>query len=132
MKGNRTASPARDQKERFIWDRGCHECGGDHMKSECGKWKKKLMSENNGRMPPGHIHAYNKARDAFNKANGLVPKPKPPFAKKTHTKALLGKDIDSDVSSNDSEEGFQTAMKSMRTRVFAVTSPNSNGEILPL
>ena len=128
MKGNRTTSPARDQKKRFIWDKGCHECGGDHMKSECGKWKK-LMSDNNGRMPPGHINAYSKARDAFNKANGIVPKSKPPFAKKAHAKALLGDDIDSDFSSNDSEAGFQTAMKSMRTRVNAVTIPNSNGEI---
>ena len=68
MKGNRTTSPARDQKKRFIWDKGCHECGGDHMKSECGKLKK-LMSDNNGRMPPGHINAYSKARDAWNKAN---------------------------------------------------------------
>ena len=39
MKGSRATSPARDQKKRFIWDKGCHECGGDHMKSECGKWK---------------------------------------------------------------------------------------------
>ena len=94
MKGNRTTSPARDQKKRFIWDKGCHECGGDHMRSECGTWRK-LMSENNGRMPAGLINAYSKARDAFNKANGIVLQPKPPFAKKTHAKALLEADIDS-------------------------------------
>ena len=63
------------------------------MKGDCSKWQK-VLKENGGRMPAGHINAYSKARDAFNKANGI--KPRAPPAKKAHTKALKHlEDVDS-------------------------------------
>ena len=131
MKGRRSTTPDRDKtKKRFVWAGGCHECGGDHMKSDCPRWVK-LMKDNNNRMPEGHVNAYSKARDTFNKANG-IPKPKggrKDFKKKTHTKALVSQsddEVDSEFSSTDSEAGFQTAMKAIRTRVCAVSTPKTS------
>ena len=62
-------SPAR--KPKFIWKGGCHECGGDHMKRDCSKWKK-LMEQNGGKIPEGHVNAYTKARDAHNQKHGIT------------------------------------------------------------
>ena len=80
--GGRDRSTSRDKsKPKFVWKGGCHECGGDHFKRECPKWVK-LMKDHGDRMPEGHTNAYSKARDAFNKANGIKPqaaaKPKSP------------------------------------------------------
>ena len=54
---NKSKKDDKDQKPRFVWKGGCHECGGDHMKASCDKWKQ-LMNENGGKMPPGHQNAY--------------------------------------------------------------------------
>ena len=32
------------------------------------------MKDNGDRMPEGHVNAYSKVRDAFNKANGIKPR----------------------------------------------------------
>ena len=88
------------------------------MKGDCPKWQK-VLKENGGRMPAGHVNAYSKACDAFNKANGI--KPQPPRAKKAHTKAMKHlEDADSEFSSDDSEAGFTTPVRAIRTRVHAL------------
>jgi hypothetical protein len=106
-----------------MWTGGCHECGGDHMKKDCSKWKK-LMADNSNKMPTGHINAYSKARDKWMKENGIEgPKPKAkPKAKaqRTHAKALVEAEGDSDFSSDDSEAGFTMPCKAIRTPCFAL------------
>ena len=61
----RSSSP-KGEKKKFIWSGGCHECGADHYKKDCPKWQK-LLKDNDGVMPVGHINAYSKARDAWYK-----------------------------------------------------------------
>ena len=124
--GGRDRSTSRDKnKPKFIWKGGCHECGGDHFKRECPKWVK-LMKDHGDRMPEGHTNAYSKARDAFNKANGIKPKgaakPKAKPDRKRVNALVTEEPEESDFSSNDSEASFRTAMKTVRTRVNAVLS----------
>ena len=76
-RGRPLKAQADRDKKRFVWTGGCHECGCDHMKRDCQKWQK-LMAESNNNIPEGHTNAYTKARDAFNKKNGIAaPSPKP-------------------------------------------------------
>ena len=115
----RKSSPARGKK--FMWTGGCHECGADHMKKDCSKWKN-VLEKNGGKLPAGHVNAYTRARDAFNKANGIetrAPRPKA-RAERTHAKALRAEEEDSDFSSNDSEANFQVPLKALRTRLCAL------------
>ena len=82
------------------------------------------MKDNGDRMPESHTNAYSKARDAFNKANGIKPrataKPKA-RADRKRVNALVTEDQEeSDFSSNDSEASFRTAMMNVRTRVCGV------------
>ena len=129
-------APSPKTKTRFAWKGGCHECGGDHMKRECQKWKK-LMSENNDKIPDGHVNAYTKARDAYNKKNGITPSPKKAANPKdkgfrrTNIKALLAElDMDSDFSDSDSDapvnrefcDAIRT-FKAPKTYVHALTQP---------
>ena len=63
-------------------------------------------------MPAGHVNAYSKARDAFNKGNGI--KPRAPPAKKAHGKALKHlKDGGSYFPSDDREAGCTNSMKAI-------------------
>ena len=124
--GGRDRSSSRDKnKPKFIWKGGCHECGGDHFKRDCPKWVK-LMKDHGDRMPDGHTNAYSKARDAFNKANGIAFKPRATAKPKARpdrkrVSALVTEELEeSDFSSNDSEASFRTAMKTVRTRVCGV------------
>ena len=122
--GGRDRSNSRDKsKPKFVWKGGCHECGGDHFKRECPKWAK-LMKDNGDCMPDGHVNAYSKARDAFNKANGIKPrataKPKARPDRKRVNALVTEEPEESDFSSNDSEASFRTAMKTVRTRVCGV------------
>ena len=82
------------------------------------------MKDNGDRMPEGHVNAYSKARDAFNKANGIKPraaaKPKARPDRKRVNALVTEEPEESDFSSNDSEASFRTAMKTVRTRVCGV------------
>ena len=120
--------PSPNRGKRFMWTGGCHECGGDHMKKDCGKWKK-VLEQNGGKLPAGHINAYTKARDVFNKANGiepLKPRPKPKArAERTHAKALRAEEEESEFSSNDSEAEYEVPMRALRTRCCALSVATS-------
>ena len=72
-------------------------------------------------MPECRVNAYSKARGAFNKANGIKPrataKPKARADRKRVNALVTAEPEESDVSSNDSEASFRTAMETVRTRV---------------
>ena len=72
-------------------------------------------------MPEAHVNDYSKARDAFNKANGIKPrataKPKARADRKRVNALVTEQTEESEFSSNDSEASFRTAMKTVRTRV---------------
>ena len=118
-KGPKRQPSPKPGAKKFVWTGGCHECGGDHMKKDCEKWKK-VLAANGGKMPAGHVNAYTRARDAFNKANGIEsPKPKAQPKKKsdrrTHANAMVSDDGGSECSSEDSEETYQVPLKALRT-----------------
>ena len=109
----RSGSPAA-RKPKFVWKGGCHECGGDHMKRDCAKWKK-LMEENGNKIPEGHVNAYTRARDAHNKKHGITStqssssqkrsnSPKDKAHRRANIKALLAEfEMDSDFSGSESD-----------------------------
>ena len=79
------------------------------MKKDCSKWKDLMAKSGNG-IPEGHVNAYTRARDAFNKKNGITPSPKKAPSPKdktdrrTNIKALLKElEMDSDFSDSESE-----------------------------
>lgn len=124
----RSNSPRLGDKKRFVWSGGCHECGGDHLKKDCDKWQA-VLSKNHNNMPEGHVNAYSKARDAFNKKHGIVPKPRVkqgggklrqgPHAARGGRKpvnALMEgeTDEDSDFSSDDSDTEHCGALRAFQ------------------
>ena len=137
-KGNpssRSNSPAA-RKPKFVWKGGSHECGGDRMKRDCSKWKK-LMAENDNKIPDGHVNAYTKARDAHNKKHGITPSsnsasqkrsnsPKDKANRRANIKALLAElEMDSDFSGSDSEGSNTEFCKALRTCHPAKTYVNA-------
>ena len=98
------------------------------MKAECPKWQK-VLAANSGKMPESHVNAYSKARDTWNKANGVVPRPRlktaqkgTKFGAKQKVSALLRyEDNDSEFSSDDSEADYaQVPIQALRIPCAAV------------
>ena len=126
-------SPSPASKTRFVWPGGCHECGDDHFKKDCDKWKK-VLSQNGDKMPDGHVNAYSKARDAFNKKMGIKPSAKPKAKAKAgqyqrggrkHVNSVVEGDVDedSDFSSDDSEADSQHHCGALRSFARVVKGP---------